>query len=200
MTNAFSPSFAGDSSIIFTGFENFSFNIYKYKLKDTISQSNYAVMEPEINRQPWNPSFLSSESKKEQIKYEKEFTLDYAQSQISVDPVYGARGGAILYVSDLLGDDIYSFLVYNTAETQSEFLRSFNVAIQRTNLSGRANYGYGIFNYSGRRYDLQDPDEYFFERSFGGYFLMYFPLSKFQRVEAGISMANSDKQVIEGVV
>ncbi|MDP4116342.1 MAG: BamA/TamA family outer membrane protein, partial [Bacteroidota bacterium] len=83
---------------------------------------------------------------------------------------------------------------------QSDILKSFNVAVQRVDLSSRSNYGYGIFHFSGRRYDLQDPDEYYYERSFGGFFSLNFPLDKFQRIETTISLSNSDKQVVTGII
>ena len=99
-----------------------------------------------------------------------------------------------------MGDDNYFFLIYNTANVQSDFLKSFNVALQRINLSDRSNYGYGVFHFSGNRYDIRDSDEFYFERSFGGFFLLNFPISKFQRLETSVSLVNSDKEVISGVI
>jgi hypothetical protein len=61
--------------------------------------------------------------RKGKLRYQKEYTLDYAQSQVTTDPIYGTRGGAILSLSDLLGDDNYLFLIYNTADQQSDFLK-----------------------------------------------------------------------------
>ncbi|HEX2985177.1 MAG TPA: hypothetical protein VHO28_16680, partial [Ignavibacteriales bacterium] len=52
----------------------------------------------------------------------------------------------------------------------------------------------------GRRYDLRDKDEYYFERSFGGYFSLVYPISTFRRIEASVTVANSDKEVIQGVL
>ena len=59
-------------------------------------------------------------------------------------------------LSDLLGDDRYYMLIYNSANVQSDILKSFNVILQRANLGKRVNYGYGVFHLSGRRYDLRD--------------------------------------------
>jgi hypothetical protein len=200
ITSVFSPAFIDSTQIIFSGFENFSFNVYSFdsnKITDTTIQ---IAMDFGSSQGRWKPGMLSAYTEREQLKYEKEYTLDYAQSQVTTDPIYGTYGGAILSLSDLLGNDNYYFLIYNNADVQSEILKSFNVAIQRINLSERANYGYGVFHFSGRRYDIRDSDEYFFERSFGGFFLLHFPLSKFQRIEAGVTVANSDKQVISGVI
>ena len=62
-------------------------------------------------------------------------------------------------------------------------------------MSKRTNYGYGIFHYAGRRYDIRESNVYFYERVYGGFFEMYYPFSSFQRLEASVSIANSDKDV-----
>jgi outer membrane protein assembly factor BamA len=54
---------------------------------------------------------------------------------------------------------------------------------------------YGIFRFTGRRYDLTDPDLYFYERLFGGYLTVSYPLTQFQRVEVSMSLANSKKDL-----
>jgi Tol biopolymer transport system component len=201
LTSAFFPSLISNSKVIFSGFENFSFNLYELDLNNNKSDSLYAFNFGFGDAgKTWMPYRISGDVKRRKYEYEKEYTLDYAQSQITTDPIYGTRGGAVISLSDLLGDDQYFFLIYNTAEVQSEFLQSFNVALERVNLSKRANYGYGIFNFSGRRYDLRDVDEYYFERNLGGYLVLNFPLSKFTRLEAKLSLANSDKEVIRGVI
>ncbi len=73
---------------------------------------------------------LPSERKK--VEYEKEYSLDFAQSVVATDPVFGTRGGAVLSVSDLLGDDRYSFLIYNSASVQSDIFKSFNVIFKKS--------------------------------------------------------------------
>ncbi|MDO8548910.1 MAG: BamA/TamA family outer membrane protein [Ignavibacteria bacterium] len=200
VTSAFYPAFINDSTIIFSGFERFSFNLYKDELDKTEEDTILIAMTFPLTAEKWKAGMVAGDVKREKLKYVNEYTLDYAQSQVSTDPIFGTRGGAILSLSDLLGNDNYFFLIYNTADVQSDFLKSFNIAIQRVNLSERTNYGYGVFHFSGRRYDIRDSDEYFFERSFGGFFALHFPLSKFHRLETSVTVANSDKQVISGVI
>ncbi len=200
-SSAFDPTFADSSTIIFTGFEKFTFNIYAKEVNSAaVDTSEQITMDLDSAAGKWIPGMLVSNSERQKLNYEKEYTLDYAQSQVTTDPVYGTRGGALLSLSDLFGDDNYYFLIYNTADVQSDFLKSFNIAIQRINLSKRPNYGYGIFHFSGRRYDIRESDEFFYERSFGGFFVLNFPLSKFQRIETDVSIANSDKQILTGVI
>ncbi len=201
ITSAFHPRFMDSTEITFAGFENFSFNLYRDKIDSIPTDSSFRiVMNFDSTEGKWTESKLNIYAEKEKYKYEKEYTLDYAQSDVTTDPVYGTRGGAVLSLSDLFGDDNYFFLIYNTANVQSDFLKSFNVMLERIDLSKRTNYGFGVFHFSGNRYDIRESDEYFYERSFGGFFLLNFPLSKFQRIETDVSIASNDKEVIQGVI
>lgn len=196
--SVFTPTIISGRNILFSGFQNFSFRIFITELdKD---ESFIVNQDTEFPASRWLAGKIEVPSEFGEVKYENEYTLDYAQSQISTDPVFGTRGGAVLSLSDLFGDDNYYFLISNTAQVQSDLLKSFNLALTRFYMGSRTNYGYGLFHFSGRRYDIRDSDEFYFERSFGGYFLLTYPLSSFTRFEADLSIANSDKQVITGVI
>ncbi len=106
-------------------------------------------------------------------------------------PVFGTSAGAFVALSDILGNDQYYFLVYNNAESQDEILSSFNVAISRISLSKRTGYAYGIYRFAGRQYDLTSEDVYYYEKVFGGYLSLSYPLSKFERLETSVSLSNS---------
>lgn len=203
ISSVFHYTLSIDSTIYFSGFEDFSYKIYSTEYAngfpdDTSSINIVYNNKPETNSR-WKEYSYSGLSDTKKADYEKEYTLDYAASQVSTDPIYGTRGGAVFAVSDLLGDENYYFLLYNTAEVQSDFLRSFNISLSKVFLGERANYGFGIFHFRGRRYDIRESDEYFFERSFGGTGLLNFPFSKFSRLETAITIANSDKQLIDGM-
>lgn len=202
VTSFISPVFdhwlINDTTMVFSGFENSGFRLYEKNF--SIPDTPFVQKLLNTDYPAWTAKTYSTEISRQEIYYENEYTLDYAQSQISTDPVYGTSGGAVLSLSDLFSNDNYFFLIYNTAQVQDDFLKSFNIALTRLNLSDRTNYSYGIFHFSGRRYDLRDTDEFFYERSFGGSLAFYYPLSKFARIEANVTIANSDKQVITGVV
>lgn len=199
-TSAFDPRFINDTMIVFSGFQNFSFHIYRKTIKASDLDSSQTIVFVNRNvKGKWLADALQSESEFQKLNYEKEYSLDYAQSVVATDPVFGTRGGAILTLSDLLGDDQYYILLYNTAEVQSDFLRSFNLSITRLNLSRRVNFGYGIFNFTGRRYDIRESDEYFYEKSFGGVFLLGYPLTKFERIEASTTLADTDREIVPGI-
>ena len=201
ITSAFTPSFVDSNTIVFSGFENFSINLYTMSdYENALDSTEYITMKMDEEKTVWFANVIQLPTERKKIKYKKQYSLDFAQSVVTTDPVFGTRGGAVLSMSDLLGDDRYYFLLYNSANVQSDILRSFNVIVQRANLGKRVNYAYGIFHLSGRRYDLRDPDQFFYERTFGGSFVLNYPVSKFQRLEATVTLANSNKEVIENVI
>ncbi len=199
-TAAFDPAWA-DGRLVFSAFEKFSFQLRSIENANQLYDSA-EVREP-VSIHPsgpqWKPASIAGTSEIRALKYKGEYSLDFAQSQISTDPVFGTSGGAFLSLSDLLGNEQYYFLVYNTAQSTDELLTSFNIAISRVSLEKRTNYAYGIYRFSGRRYDLTDPAEFFFERVFGGYFTLSYPLSKFKRISTLTSLSNSEKDETEGL-
>jgi Tol biopolymer transport system component len=197
-TGAFDPAWVDSTGLIFTSFEKYNFAIRtidsvqtRYE-KSTIARTVF----PSPVSSPWTTPKIEGVSEVNALKYARDYSLDIAQSQVATDPVFGTTGGAAIALSDLLGNDQYYFLIYNSAQAREEILKSFNIAISRISLGQRLNYAYGIFHFSGRRYDLTDPDLFFTERVFGGYFALSYPFSKFHRIEASTSISRSDKEVV----
>lgn len=196
LTSVYSFDFIDENNLITSAFEKYSFQFYNLPLNE-VENNKYTFFSFDNVGQSWIEKSININSQKDVYKYQKEYTLDYAVSQFIADPVYGNQGGAFFTLSDLLGDDRYVFYIYNTAEVQSEILKNFNVAISRINLKDRTNYGYGIFHFAGRRYDIRESNIYFWERIFGGYISLFYPFSTFQRLELDLSLANSNKELIE---
>jgi len=199
-TAGFDPTWDDAGGLLFTVFEDFRFQIRSlprvaalFDSSDVIRTFTFAEAS-----EPWQPQSLEAEAGVEEFRYTGKYNLDIAQSQISTDPIFGTSGGAALAMSDVLGNEIYYFLVYNTAQSQNDLLDSFNIAMSRISLGKRANHSYGIFHFSGYRYDLTDPNLFYYERAFGGYFALSYPLSKFRRVEANVTLSNSDKDIFTG--
>jgi hypothetical protein len=201
-TAAFDPAWGEGAEMFFTAFEKFGFQIKTVADVATLYDSSQVsrLIVYDHHTVHWTAPKLDGPAVVEEFRYAGDYKLDIAQSQVSTDPVFGTAGGAILAMSDVLGNDQYYFLIYNTAQTRGEFLESFNIAISRLSLSRRANYAYGIFHFSGNRYDLTDPDLYYYERSFGGYLALSYPLSKFRRIEASATISNSDKDIYVGLL
>lgn len=199
-TAAFDPAWGDRGEMYFASFEQFSFRLRSI---DSVEARfwNSEVVHPFVfdhEGRHWTVPALEEKTVVGKFDYEGDYQLDIAQSQISVDPVFGTSGGAALAMSDVLGNDLYYFLIYNTAQASSELLESFNIAMSRISLGRRTNYAYGIFHFSGNRYDLTDPDLFYYERSFGGYFALSYPLSKFRRLEGNVTVSNSDKDIYTG--
>jgi len=201
-TSAFDPAWTRSGDLVFTTFEKLSFQIKSIKDVGAITDTTTDVRLIDLfeKERPWEAQTLAGTSELKRFRYQGEYSLDIAESAISTDPVFGTSGGAIVALSDLLGNEQYYFLLYNTAETQSDFLSSFNVAISRVSLGQRTNYAYGIYRFSGRRYDLTVQDEFFYERVYGGYFSLSYPLSKFERIETGMSLSSSNRELVGNVL
>lgn len=196
-TGSFDPYWTNNNGLLFTAYERGTFHIRKLdnisNLLDGDSVNSIFDSSPALNG--WDVEKLRADVDARVRPYKPSYTLDIAQSQISTDPIFGTSGGAVISLSDMLGNERYNFLIYNTAQSQDEFLESFNIAISRISLLRRMNFTYGIFHFAGRRYDLTDPDLFFYERMFGGYFALSYPLSHFKRVEVTSSLSHSNKQL-----
>lgn len=197
-TTAMDPRWAGNNKITFAAFENKKLSVRLMTVEDSTLKNldsvnilNFA----KIN-ELWTWNKIKGIPRKTDLKYKRQYSLDIATTNINADPVFGASAGGILALSDLLGNDQYYFLVYNNSETGEEFFKSFNVAVSRVSLGQRLNYAYGVYHLSGTKYDFGDAFSYF-ERTFGGYFAMSYPLSYFRRIEASISLANSRRSLTE---
>ncbi len=197
-TAAFDPRWAGDNRILFASYENGGINVRMLKNVDELIDTPKTTRDISYLdiKNLWHADKIKGVPHKNELKYKKEYSLDIATTNISNDPVFGTNAGGVLAMSDLLGNDQYYFLIYNNSETGEEFFKSFNIAISRVSLQHRLNYAYGVFHLSGKRYDYGD-DFAYYERTFGGYFAVSYPLSFFRRIDAGITIANSNRDLTE---
>jgi hypothetical protein len=201
-TAAFDPTWTDDGKIVFVALERLKFQIRMIEdVKEKLDKPNFVqkVKLNEIDKVHWNVPAIRGFENINTVTYRGKYDLDIAQSQISTDPIFGTVGGAAIALSDLLGNERYYFLIYNTAQTKDEILKSFNIAISRISLSKRTNFAYGIFHLAGRRYDLSDPDLFYYEKAYGAYFALSYPISVFRRIESSIMLNRSDKEIIFGV-
>lgn len=134
------------------------------------------------------------------VPYRRRYSLDVAQGGVSQSPILGTSSSAQVLFSDLLGDDLWYLALYNTSEGGGNFLDNMNVAVTRLQQGRRATLGYGLFRYAGLRYDPTDPDvngelSYVNETLWGGTGVVAYPVSMFQRIEVGASLAASTKHL-----
>ncbi len=193
-TGAQDPDWTDDNRLLFTAFENFSFQIQLLENIPQKYEASKVVVKDSLETKFKAPYFdkIVAHSTVTTVKYKPKFNLDVAQSAITQDPMFGTSGGAQLAISDMLGNYQYHFLVFNNAQTKDEFLESFNVAISRLDLSHRTNYALGIYHFAGRYFNWYDG--FFYERWYGGFGSVSYPLSTFERIEGNINFRQSYKE------
>jgi len=193
-TSAIDPVLTDDGSLVFTAFEDFSFKIMKID-----EFKNYHVTSEKTASIPkrtglWSHKKLQKDISTTRKKYKSGYSLDIAQSQVTQDPIFGTTGGAVFALSDILGNNQYYILVYNSGRTSSEILNHFSVAVTKISLAGRTNLSYGLFNFNNRRFTLRK--SFFDERRYGGLLSISYPLSVFKRIEASTSLSYSSENRI----
>ena len=193
-SGAFTPCWTDSSRLVFTAFENFSFQIrYLDDAPEMIAQAETLRPDTEIGlRAPWQFEQISGEMKVEKVRYKRKFSLDFAQSQVVQDPIYGTSGGGQISISDLLGNEMYYLLLYNNARTRSEFWEGFNLAATRVDMSRRVNYSIGLYRLAGLYFNYYEG--FFRERRYGGFASISYPFNKFQRIETSFNIRHSEKE------
>jgi len=194
-TAAYDPRWCGKNKIVFSSFEKGGIDIRMIReVKERFDSSKNIIKIDLTNKgENWTAGKINAVQKKNSLKYEKRFSLDIATTALTVDPVFGANTGGIISLSDLLGNEKYYFLIFNNSNTETEFWKSFNVAISKISVEKRLNYSYGVYHLSGRRYDLGDFNSSYYERLYGGYLSLAYPLSFFRRLEMTVAISQSIK-------
>ncbi len=193
ITAAYDPKWCGKDKIVFSTFEKGSINIKMLRNIQERYDSSKITKKVDLTKKEenWTADKIKSIPKKNSLTYEKRFSLDVATTALTVDPVFGANTGGIISLSDLLGNEKYYFLIFNNSNGDAEFWKSFNIAISKISTEKRMNYAYGVYHLSGRRYDLQDYNSSYYERLYGGYLSLSYPLSFFRRLDLTVGLAQS---------
>lgn len=200
VTSVYSFDFLNNSEVVTSAFQKFSMQFYQFDLSNVPdSTKKYVHFNYALRDRPWYAKKIELEPEFKEVEYEKDYALDYAVGQVAAGPNYGERAGALMTLSDMLGDDRYYFMFYNSGELHSDIFSNINIALTRLNVGKRTNYAYGVFHFSGPRYDIRVSDNRFYERVFGGSFSLIYPLSFFNRLEVSTSLANSSRELLPGV-
>ena len=199
---SFDPVWTEDDRIIFTSFEGLSFTIRQLPdVSDRLGKPREETVAAfNTVGKSWQYDALKLGEDVEDGTYKRRFQLDIAQGTVSQNPVLGTTGGAVFAFSDMLGDEYLYLTVLNTGTGRRSFVRDLSFQVAHFKMSKRANIGYGAYRFSGRRYDVTDPDAptefpVFFETVYGGFGLISYPLSKFTRLEMTSSLNWTSKDV-----
>ncbi len=204
---AFDPVWTADNRLLFSTLEDSRFTIRQSSADSLLTAPRQTARVGLVYRDevsggdgPWSYGRLEIEDTERRRPYRKKYSLDAAQGALSTNPVWGTNGGAVLAFSDLLGNDQIYVSAYSTRVPGRSFVDGLNASVTRIHLGRRANYGYGLYRFSGQRFDLTDPDAaeefpVFFEELIGAVGLVSYPLSKFQRVDISTSFNYNRKEV-----
>lgn len=199
---SFDPVWTKDDRIVFTSFEGLSFTIRQLPdVSERLGEpKEQTVAAFNTVGRSWQYDALKLGEDVEDGTYKRKFQLDIAQGTVSQNPVLGTTGGAVFAFSDMLGDEYLYLTVLNTGTGRRSFVRDLSFQVAHFKMSKRANIGYGAYRFSGRRYDVTDPDAptefpVFFETVYGGFGLISYPLSKFTRLEMTSSLNWTSKDI-----
>ncbi len=199
---AFDPVWTQDDNLVFSSFEHYRFTVRSLPNVDSLmaQPDREEIVRLDDPGETWAFARIGAAEGAETAPYRRKYNLDIAQGALNQNPVWGTTGGAVLAFSDMLGDDYWYLMLYNSARSQGDFLRSLNFSLSRVQLHSRTNIAYGLYRYGGLRYDITDPDApgewpIFWETMYGGFGEISYPLSMFRRIEIGTSMNWSDKEI-----
>ncbi len=195
LTGAFDPRFnKNGEEVYFYAYQNRGFHLFR---SDINTMKTVPVDEKENIEVRWIPQKIGTEARESTVKYKTDYSLDIAQSTVAYDGVYGTIGGIQAAVSDMLGNNMWIFLLSNTAQSKDDILTSFNVGVTYLRRTNRLNWGVGAFHLYDEYYN--DFDGFYFERLIGGVGLLSYPLTKFDRIETSLFLRYSDKERFAGL-
>jgi len=192
---AFDPQYvARDSTLVFGGFGDLSFNIYVAR---PIADSTTGAIALAADRRPaawtWPELEHTDVAAPGAVPYARHFTLDFAAGDAVVVPGLGAAQGAVFVFSDLLGD--------HSALLQVSSFQGNGLGSLLDNLSGtafylnqahRLNWGAGVFRLRGRFYE-GDFSTIYDETSAGAFGQLRYPLDRYRRIEVEYRLEHSNR-------
>ena len=190
LTGAFDPVWSPEGNeFLFSGYQAGNFQIYKSDLK-LPEKSDVQFLVSFADSLPWTLENSEGNRRFAQRPYKGEMELDVAQSQISQDPEFGTSGGLQFLLSDVLGNDQYSFVLSHISGNQSGFADGLNVALTRLHLGQQRNWSWGVFRLNDRF--SSKFGRFIREKRIGGYLGVSYPFSRHNRVDSRISLRKAE--------
>ena len=178
-------------TLLSTVFLKYNFQIHQLPVQPDTSFISIQTRAAKTDYSGIDLPSISGISRKESRPYRMKYSLDFAQTAVAYDPIFGFLGGAQLSISDIFGNRYYHFLLANTAETSSEIMDRFNIAVTFVDLAHRSNRAIGIFHFAN---DYFDPYQgFYFERAIGLRGAINYPIDVFHRLEFSTSLWSSIK-------
>ena len=203
---AFDPAWLpGDTSVVFAGFSEGRFRIYRYDLGsdstaaqpialETDSATALALLEGNAAEWRWPESASTARDSLSSRPYAswQGMTLDFAGGEALLVPGVGGAQAAQFVLTDMLGDHIvYLGVSAVQSDDLSRVLDSFSGQVLYLNLTRRLNWGGGAFRFKGRFRDVAC--NVYDEETMGATFITSYPFSKFRRVEYQFGLEQSER-------
>ena len=207
---AFDPEWLpNDEGIVFAGFFERTFKLYRYDLKGRTGSAAIALALPDSlqrgangvaiaaqNAWRWEQSDSAATASSHEYDTFDKMTLEFAAADAAYAPGFGSSQGAQFLASDMLGNHIvFAGLSATNFEDVTNFIDNFSFSLLYLNLSHRVNYGAGLFRFHGLFRDVSF--DVYEEQSWGGYIMGSYPFSKFRRIELQLGLQKSDRVDID---
>jgi len=177
-------------SVVAGVFQNYSYQVAALKL-DSIYSIQWQPSNSKLKTaSTWLPSIGEGKIASD-VPFKLRYKLDFAQTAVVMDPIYGILGGAQLSLSDQLGNRYFHFLLNNSAQTQADIMDHWNLAVTFLNMTGRSNWGISAFHFANEYFNPYKA--FFFERTAGIRGALNFPYSVHRRIEISSSLWYSYK-------
>jgi hypothetical protein len=178
-----------------SGFHDLSLGIYLLP-PDSSAQSQTFSLSPEqgpIAEWTWPLGDIGLSARTSPQPYQKHLTLDFAAGSATFIPRYGAAQGITFYASDLLSNHLaYLTIASYQGRDFGDIFSNINAFGLYINQTKRLNWGVGAFRLKGNTY-AGDFTAVYHENAIGGIGLLRYPLTRFTRLQATLSIEHSDR-------
>ena len=197
LTGAFDPVWSPNGhEFLFSGYQGGNFQIYRSDL-DLSQKYDVQFFTSLEDSLPWTVESSGGNRRFAQRPYNSKMELDVAQSQISQDPEFGTSGGLQFLLSDVLGNDRYSFVLSHISGNQSGFTNGLNLTLTRLHLGQQRNWSWGIFRLNDRF--SSKFGKFVREERIGGFVGVNYPFSRHNRLDSRMSLRHAQiDQKFEG--
>lgn len=193
LNGAFDPQWVSGQGLMFGGFADLGFNIYRVPPATDRTVTIRLAEERLPPEWTWPELADPQYARVDGTPYERRFTLEFAAGDAVVAPGAGSAQGAVFVFSDLLSDHLFLVALSSFQVSGGDnLLDNFNGAVLYLNQSRRLNWGVGTFRQRGLFYEY-DFSSHFEETSHGVFAQVRYPLSRFQRIEGEYRLEHSDR-------
>lgn len=196
-SGAFDPMYvAADSTLVFGGFSDLSFNLYTTRMPaDTTPPTVTLAADRAPPGWQWGELEAPQTATASAVPYRKRYTLDFATAGGAYAPGVGGTQGVLAVWSDLLNDHQVWAQVSSFAYSGTGFGNLFdniNASVFYLNQAHRINWGAGAFRLRGL-FQQGDFFSQYSETSIGVAGQVRYPINRFRRLEFEGRLEHSDR-------